>query len=392
MPKKLYIGILLALVLTALLCGCGMGFGGESTPAPVFTPVPKIDSGTPSEPLVLSAPAEVLDGNVNSYMTDVTITAEEPIGSLYILWHLIPGEWVMIADGEEILCGADGYLQEYVVLDKPAKQITIKAEQAVTDVYAFAPDAVLPDWVHVWKQPLERADLMLVSTHADDEHIFFGGMMPYYAVERNLKVQVIYFVNHWGEPFRGHEQLNGLWTVGIRNYPIVGHFYDYWADNLQDAESKIGRDAAVEFLVEQLRRFKPRVVIGHDLEGEYGHGMHILNAYALTDAVELAGLETYYPESAEQYGRWNTPKLYLHLYPRNEILMDWEAIALTSFDYMSAMDVARAGFACHHSQQGIFYVYGEKDFYDSRLFGLYRSTVGPDKIGGDVFENITEYY
>jgi len=72
--------------------------------------------------------------------------------------------------------------------------------------------------------------------------------------------------------------------------------------------------------------------------------------------------------------------------------MDWEAIALTSFDYMSAMDVARAGFACHHSQQGIFYVYGEKDFYDSRLFGLYRSTVGPDKIGGDVFENITEYY
>jgi len=37
------------------------------------------------------------------------------------------------------------------------------------------------------------------------------------------------------------------------------------------------------------------VVIGHYLECKYVHGMHILNSYALTDALEVAGLETYYP-------------------------------------------------------------------------------------------------
>ena len=42
----------------------------------------------------------------------------------------------------------------------------------------------------------------------------------------------------------------------------------------------------------------------------------------------------------------------------------------------------------HHSQYGYFRMERQSITYDSSLFGLYRSTVGPDKAGNDLFENI----
>ena len=36
----------------------------------------------------------------------------------------------------------------------------------------------------------EDADMLLLPTHADDEHLWFGGTMPYYAGELGYKVQV----------------------------------------------------------------------------------------------------------------------------------------------------------------------------------------------------------
>ncbi|MBQ5671614.1 MAG: PIG-L family deacetylase, partial [Oscillospiraceae bacterium] len=121
------------------------------------------------------------------------------------------------------------------------------------------------------------------------------------------------------------------------------------------------------------------------------HAQHIINARALTDAVVAATDSSIFPESAQVYGTWDTPKLYLHLYETNPIVMDWN-MPLESYGGKTAMDVAREAFALHESQQGFFYVYGEGDDWDSRKFGLYRSTVGPDTVGGDVFENITTFY
>ena len=197
--------------------------------------------------------------------------------------------------------------------------------------------------------------------------------------------------NHWAKPVRPHELLNGLWHAGIRNYPVIGPFADRWSDTVAEAEETLSRYDAAIFLTEQLRRFKPSVVIGHDLNGEYGHAQHIINARALTDAVEAAADKDVFPESANTYGIWNTPKLYLHLYPKNEIVMDWYQ-SLSAFGGKTAMEVAREAFALHASQQGFFYVYGEGDDWDSRRFGLYRSMVGPDVIGGDVFEHIDTFY
>ncbi len=174
--------------------------------------------------------------------------------------------------------------------------------------------------------------------------------------------------------------------MGLRHYPVISDFPDLYADSLAAAESLYDREAVLAWQVENLRRFKPSVVLGHDLNGEYGHGVHRLNADTLTEAVELAGDETAQPESATLYGIWNTPKTYLHLYGQNQIVMDWSQ-PLARFGGASALDMAKQGFAQHKSQQNYFSV---EDFgpYDCRLFGLYRSTVGADVLGGDFFENI----
>ena len=81
-----------------------------------------------------------------------------------------------------------------------------------------------PSWVQQWNPPLEKADMLLASTHADDELLWFGGAMPVYAGQFGKKVQVSYLIRHgYG---RTHELLDGLWTVGITNYPILSDFGD----------------------------------------------------------------------------------------------------------------------------------------------------------------------
>ena len=401
MRKSLKNSILLLLVCLLLsLCGCRSNAAPEATPTPSIeaTPTPEPTPVPLNEALPLQLAAELTDGDHSTWAVTfegsgvILESTERKIGSVYLEWESIPGQWKLTADGQTILCGQNGYLHEYVELDAPANYIVIETPVPLCDVYAFEPGSEIPDWVQIWHPALEKADLLLMPTHADDEHIFFGGMMPYYAGEKGYKVQVVYLTSHhWNNPVRSHELLDGLWTAGIRNYPVIGNFNDRYADSLEVALERFDKTEILKFQVEMLRRFQPSVVIGHDLNGEYGHGVHILNAISLTEAVTLAADATVFTDSANKYGVWDTPKLYLHLYPENEIIMDW-SVPLTAFGGTTALDVARAGFACHESQQGYFYVYGEGDAYDSRRFGLYRSTVGPDVQGGDVFENITSFY
>lgn len=381
------------LLLTAvlLLCGCGGQLGGEpvpdATPTPVPTPVP-LDG-----PIPMTIPAELTDGNPETWVTgELTLNGgERMIGSLYLEWSHVPETWFYTADGFTYTVEADGYLHQYVQLHAPAEEIVINVDSALCDIYAFEPDSRLPDWVQIWQPAHERADLLLLPTHGDDEFVFFGGMIPYYAGEKGLKVQVAYLTNHWSQILRPHEVLDALWHAGLRNYPVIGPFEDKWADSLEEAEAVFSRYDAAVYLTEQIRRFKPSVVIGHDLLGEYGHGQHVLQAVSLTDAIVAAADANIFPESAEKYGAWNTPKMYLHLYGKNEIIMDWN-VPLNHFGGKTAMDIARESFAIHESQQGFFYVYGEGDDWDSRRFGLYRSTVGEDIAKNDVFENITSFY
>lgn len=275
----------------------------------------------------------------------------------------------------------------------------------INELYAFSPGK-LPDFVQQWKQPGQGdTDLVLFSAHGDDEHLFFAGILPYYAAELDYQVQVVYLTDHHNnaQPTRMREMLDGLWAVGVDTYPVFGTFPDFLQKELnttymQYQRNGITRDDLIEFVVEQLRRFKPKVAIGHDFAGEYGHGQHMAYADVLSAAVEISMDATQYPESAEKYGVWDVPKTYFHLYEENPIVMDWDQ-PLESFDGESAFYASiYIGFQKHKSQVPDFEWYYAKcskateiEKHSPIYYGLYRSTVGADVEKNDFFENLTTH-
>lgn len=320
----------------------------------------------------------------------LNIKSDENIRAVYILWDSLPEHFSVKDDLGNLISDykiADNiFLHQLIRIKQDTKGLSINIDKGnckIAEIYVFG-EGFLPDWVQDWKEPYKKADMLLIPTHADDEHLFFGGTMPYYAGELKLKVQVAYLTNHYN--FRVHELLNGLWTVGIRAYPIISDFYDYYASSLEEAKGLYDENEILAFQVELLRRFKPYVVIGHELNGEYGHGVHMLNAYTLIDALSLSNDSSSFVESAQKYGLWDVPKCYLHLYNENKLSMNWD-LPLRRFNKKTAFQMAEIGFSKHASQTEFFSV-GKKGVFDCRAFGLYRSTVSQDKVKNDFFENI----
>ena len=328
--------------------------------------------------------------------THLKFTAYAPVKSLYVMIDK-PFIWTLTLPGGDIVKGGENeYLHEYIALDKETTsfEIDIPAGGSISNVYAFT-DGRIPDWVQIWQPPCRRADLMVMPTHADDEYLWFGGAIPYYAGELGYNVQVVYLTYHSKQKYRCHELLNGLWKVGVRNYPIIAErFIDTLATkwSMESAEKYFGRDNVTEFQVEMLRRFAPRVIIAHDINGEYGHGAHILNASTLLDALQIYEDASVYPESAQKYGIHKVQKCYLHLWNENQITVQWSEKKLGNFGGRSALDMAREGYYCHRSQQkweNHMFQYGA---YDCRKFGLAYTTVGYDSPGlNDMFENVDWY-
>lgn len=339
--------------------------------------------------------ANLLD---RSYTTKLSLPAgtvvrmdfDEPVTGLYLIWDLVPGPWTLRAEDWTLEGGQYEMIHEYAELPGSAQrlELTIPGESVLCDVYAFT-EGRLPAFVQTWLPPADgEADFLLFPTHGDDDLLFFGGTMPYYAGERGLKVQVVYVTNHWNEPPRPHEQINGMWEVGVRNYPVVSPYNDVLTETLEDAQRVYGDDFR-DFQVRMIRRFRPLVIIGHDTGGEYGHGAHRHNALSLIDAVPLAADPDFDPDSVLWYGgTWDTPKLYLHLYPENRVHMDWD-VPLARFGGRTAFEMAQAGYRQHLSQQHwSFHIYAATELYSCYDFGLVRSTVGDDVEKNDFLENI----
>lgn len=344
----------------------------------------------------------------------VTISLDEGISSLYIIFDRVYGEWTLSDGVTDVVCGRNDFLHEYIDVTEefsysPESLTLTFSEQdcSLSELYIFG-EGEVPAWVQQWEPPCEEADLLLTSTHIDDEQLFFAGILPYYAGECGLAVQVVYFTDSFTYHERPHEQLNGLWTVGVRNYPVSGEFKDAFSETAEDAyahQRQIGfeREDMVRFQVEMIRRFRPHVVVGHDINGEYSHGQHIINCETLMEALDLAADTSYDPDSALAYGVWDTPKTYLHLWEENPIVMDWDK-PLEAFDGKTAFQVSQEGFLCHASQQWTWFnrwMFGrngeitkasEIKTYSPCLYGLYRTNVGLDSMGGDMFENISQSY
>ena len=364
------------------------------------------------------------DGNTKKYAAssgDTRITLENPagIGAIYLLFDLEYGEYTVTDNhtGKTITAGTYSFLHDYVALDAPSTSVTIRFSSGavrLSELTVFS-QGKAPDHVQQWSAPLDgKADIVLFATHGDDDQLFFAGLLPYYAKERGCGVQVVYLTDHRNlTNARTHEILNGLWSVGVTAYPVFGSFADFRIDDLQgtyDYYKDLGttKEDLQSFVVEQIRRFKPQVAVGHDIEGEYGHGMHMVYTDLLIHALDMTNDAEVCPESAQKYGLWDIPKTYLHLYEENKITLDYDT-PLRSFGGMTAFEVTqKLGYPCHESQQYTWFtkwinwvnmsVGGTpitkatqiKD-YNPCLFGLYRTTVGADVQKNDFMENIVTY-
>lgn len=329
----------------------------------------------------------------------IAITAPEgkPIAGLYVCFGNMPESWEIQTsdDGKDWFTAVPGdtrFLHAYVALPQPAQHVRLavtsekKTALRINDLFVLS-EGDLPDWVQVWQPTEEKADILFLSTHPDDELIFFGGAIPTYAVEQQRKVVVAYFTR--SNTTRSSELLNGLWHMGVRTYPVIGNFKDSYAKNLKAAYKTAGGKGKVnEWIVGLYRQYKPEVVVTQDTNGEYGHKQHMMIADAAQNCIALAANEDEFTASTIAYGTWQVKKLYLHLYPENQITFDW-TVPLKSMNGATGIELAEEAYTLHKTQASSGMSVTETGTkYDNRVFGLAFTTVGDDVRKDDFLENI----
>lgn len=413
--KKLLL-LLCAVLACGLLC---MSVSAQENPAQDITADTQISGSG------FSGFGFLTDGNIKGFVyskgdVELTLENEAGMGSLYLIFDLEYGPYTITDNqsGQSITAGEQNMLHELVDLSAgfgtAPTSVTLHFQQgkvALSELRVFSAGDSWPEDVQVWQPPAQgETDLLLLSTHGDDDQLYFAGLLPTYATRPETKVQVVYLTDHRNSTKeRTHEMLNGLWAVGVRCYPVFGAVPDFRIDDMEKTYAEYerrgySRDSLRSFVVEQIRRFKPQVVVAHDINGEYGHGMHRVYTDLAIQALELSNNAEAFPGSAERYGVWDIPKLYIHLYKENPIVMDYDT-PLEAFDGLTAFQVSQQrGFPCHESQQKwtmfTMWLYGgnhqitkasEIKTFSPCQFGLYRSTVGEDVEKNDFLEHITPY-
>ena len=337
------------------------------------------------------------DNNYNTYVTlntgdAITIENTETFNYVYIIYYVESMTGTINYNNTSIRVGENQFLHECIKLDEETNKITINYDDTVRIKEIFLFNETLPNWVQTWNKPLDNADILLFSTHSDDEHLFFAGLIPS-MIASGKNIQVVYLTHHNDNPKRLDEQLNGLWAVGLRNYPVLGVFPDAYSESLNGATTNLSYagfsiDDVINFQIDIIKRFKPLVVVNHDEAGEYSHGQHILNTHALKEALNLLEYE-YKPE-----------KVYLHLYKENPITMNYD-IHLEYYNGMTAYEVSKLGYAEHDSQQYTWFtdwLKGKNNEYTKATdiktysptkFGLYYSKNGNyETLDNDLFYDV----
>lgn len=342
------------------------------------------------------APDDIRDGDYITFYSGSAVTIQAPegklIGALELKWRTISPPGVIIKTEQkgkwvEVLRDGPKYATQYITLPEGLSTVRITAQKGKLELCEIAvlTEGDAPRHIQVWRDPPEKVDLMLFSTHPDDEVLWFGGLLPTYAGEQKKDVLVINAV--YAHYYRRQELLAALWTCGVDIYPVMLGY-----PNQQDSVEEILREWEVknrqpkDKAVALIRQYKPDVVVLHDIDGEYGHTAHITFSWLGRQGVERAADPAEHPASAEEWGVWDVPKTYIHLYAENQLRMDWHQ-PLTAFGGKTGLEIAAEGFACHATQQERWKVEDGGE-WDNALFGLWRTNVGPDTLKNDLFENI----
>lgn len=333
------------------------------------------------------------------YKKYLEIRSETPIHTLYLRWMDLPSSWAIQVkeDGKWVnhleLPGRT-FRSEVVRLPGLTHFRICSLDINIIWLTLFELEAYtegsLPAHVQQWEANKEKKDIMLLVAHPDDELLFFGGLIPTYARSKDMQLQVTYMT--YGVRNRIFELLNGLWHCGLRNYPSIGKFCDAYSISMNKVLQMWNKEKALRYVVDEIRKHRPDVVVTHDIGGEYGHGAHKACAALADEAFYLAADADYVTE----YAPWQVKKLYVHLGDSDVIHMDWEGKS-DVFNGKSALDIAAEAFAFHQSQQSGKASYNGEEFlfrvvsggmFDNAKFRLLHSTVGEDVIKNDFFENL----
>ncbi len=409
-------GWIFGMLLLALLCALWAGATAESDEAKNLTGECTFKASAGGTRL-----HRMTDADYRSYWEIekaktpwVTIQSETPVYGLYLCFRTMPEHYVIQTrkDGgdswEDVIEGDTRFYHTFYPLNG-LRTIRIyvptegksKSTLGFNELFVFGAGEV-PDWVQRWEPTEEKADILFLVAHPDDELLFMGGALPTYAVEWQKRVVVAYFC--YSNTTRRSEALNGLWSMGLRHYPVFGGFRDVYSRTVEDAYELVRgrRKAAEEWLTGLYRQVKPEVVVTHDVNGEYGHGQHKMMADLAGRCYDLSPDAAQYATSAEEYGVWQVKKLYLHLWGEesDQTAFDWEQ-PLTSMGGKTGTELAEEAYALHVTQQnagmklrGKRHTFSVREtggeLFPNTKFGLYRTEVGPDVTHLDFLENIPE--
>ncbi len=356
-----------------------------------------------------------VDGNLRTFWTstagpsrylDITVrtTTKTRAGSIYFRWNSPPASWELLAKNKSggytsiLKGGAQRYLTQFVSI--PSAYAGVNKYRLVMNTAASAAVSIAelsvyavgtaPYFAPQWKDfPANgRVDLLTIASHPDDEALYLGVPAVTYAAQGKTTATVFMTYGSPSTSLRRFEAQECAWALGNTYYPAMANFKDV-KTSTKDAMARVwGLDKTVAFLVEQIRKFKPSVIVTHDIMGEYWHGAHQLTEYATSLAFRYAGDPKKYPESAMRYGTWNAGKLYVHLYKTNALNTMSLTAPLSRFGGRTALQTIGDAYARHKSQLPgrVLPISGA---YDMRKFGLLATNVGLDKTRSNMFENIT---
>lgn len=343
-------------------------------------------------------------GQSASEHIDLTIGSGYKIGGVYFVWSKAPAAWTIYAYEDSgartsiLEGGTEGYLTQYVSIpseyaDRKKFRIAFTPDGAssaavLAELTVFGPGDA-PYYAPAWEPFTGRADLLTIVSHPDDEDLYMGVPAPTYADQGMRCVTVFMTYGSASTSVRRFEAQESAWSLGNRWYPAMGNFPDVKMTTKEAMMPYWPLNDTVAYLVEQIRRYKPSVVVTHDVNGEYGHGAHKLTQYAAALAFTYAADASKYPESVKKYGTWKPGKLYVHLYGSNAL----DAMSLTAtlynFGGRSVLQVVKDAYNRHASQ-----LPGRSlptsGPYDMRKFGLYATNLGADAAHRSMFENVTQ--
>ena len=317
----------------------------------------------------------------------LTVGGGEPIYGLYLCFQRKPESYeIQVKQGGEweTVCTGNEYVHAFYALDG-AEEVRVyalgekKQTLGFNEVYVFG-EGRLPGWVQRWESTPEKADILFAVAHPEEELLYLGGAIPWYAAEQERTVAVA--LMSYANTTRRSEFLNGLWSMGYRNYPIIGDFKTAKAGSLKAAyktiDARNGESTLVSWLSDVLGKTRPEVLVGPDAEGEGGNGQRMMLADACRKAFDAAA------------DRWQVKKLYLHLYGNSgdQTVFDWTK-PMEKLGGRTGMGLAYYAYLYHKTQDDQKRsVYQEGIKYRNNTFGLAESLVGPDLLHDDLLENI----